>query len=494
MCLVLSSLLVAVLILAIPSEAAPPIPMRTQGRAFDQSGSPLPSGTPIRTFVDGVDYSNEPQVQDGVGSFLVLTEGNSKTNPNVSDTPDRLEGPNSGDLLIYAAGDFTTFTLVFMEVEPWLPDGNATRDLTLGSSASTPRPVKIHGLVTQPAQGGNQYVFLCNPTGSPISLADYYLERNTPGNYRGPHLNLTSTLGANSKVRVNLTTPSWIAANGDAVKLVYRNPGGSAPSAGGRDIVVDRVEFNATRRGALTWEPANTIMGDALAPGPGRILQRDPPCTDTNQPGDFTLANEPGLPADGPPTVTIVSPNPGEAIPVGSTVTFTWTLSDDVFITNYLHVWANLTLGNQTIPLVADETGVLSATWATPNAAFSNVILRVDVENPFGEHASASRNFSVTQQSPLAIVIAVLIVAVLVGLVLFAFWRARRRERIPPPLSPPPPVAPANVAGVQTPGIAGGLAAANRKTCPRCHMSVNAADVTCFFCGYKFPDLTKPPP
>ena len=493
-CLVLSGLLFVVLVLAIPIEAAPPIPMATRGHAFDQFGSPLPSGTPIRTFVDGVDYSDKPQVQDGVGSFVALTQGNSKTNPNVSDTPGVLEGPNSGDILIYAAGDFTTFTPVFAEVEPWSPDRNVTRDLTLGFSPSTPQPIKIHGLVLQPAQGGNQYVVLCNPTGSPVSLADYYLERNMPGRYRGPHLNLTSPLGADSKVRVNLTSPSWMDATGDALKLVFRNPGGAGGTAGGRDVVVDRVEFNATRNGTLTWEPANTIMDDARAPGPGRILQRDVLCTDTNTPADFTVANEPGLPTNGPPTVSIVSPASGETVPPGTTVTFTWTLSDDVFADGYLHVWANVTLGNQTIPLVVDGTGVTSATWIAPSAEVSGVEIRVDVEDPFGEHASATRTFSVTQQSPLVIVIAILIVAVLVGLLLFAFWRARKQERVPPPMSPPPPMAPAGPAGAPPPGIAGGLAAANRKVCPQCHMSVNAVDATCFFCGYKFPDDAKPPP
>jgi hypothetical protein len=493
-CLILFLLLWVVLVLTIPIEAPPPIAMRTQGQAFDQFGSPLPSGTPIRTFVDGVEYSDQAQVQDGIGSFVVLTSGNSKTNPNVSDTPDILEGPNSGDIVILAAGDFTASTPVFIEVEPWFPERNVTRDLTLGSGPSIPQPVKINGLVPQPAQGGNQFVVLCNPTASSVSLANYYLERNLPGSYRGPQLNLTTTLGAGSKVRVNLTSPSWMDGSGDALKLVFRNPGGASAAAGGRDLVVDRVEFNATRNGTLIWEPANTIMEDAPAPGPGRILQRDVSCTDTNTPADFAVADEPGLPANGPPTVSIVSPASGETVPPGTTVTFTWTLSDDVFVDEYLHVWANVTLGNQTIPLVVDGMGVTSATWLAPNAAVFDVVVRVDVEDPFEEHASATRTFDVTEQSILIIVVAVLIVAVLVGLLLFAFWRARKKERTPPPMSPPPPMAPAGSVGAPPTGIAEGLAAANRKTCPRCHKSVNAVDVTCFYCGYKFPNDTNPPP
>ncbi|MGI0148105.1 MAG: hypothetical protein ACREDF_01050, partial [Thermoplasmata archaeon] len=275
-CLVLVGLILAAMLIALPIEAPPPIPMRTEGRALDELGSPLPIGTPIRTFVDGVEYSNASSVQDGIGSFVVLTAGNSKTNPNISDTPTIQEGANLGDELIYAAGDFTSSTRVFVEVSPWVPGGTAMQDLTLGSIASTPQPLKIQGIVAQPAQGGHQYLFLCNPTGSAVSLVDYYLERDLPGSYHGTRLNLTDALGANMKVRVNLTSGSWMTADGDALKLVYRNPGGSGAPAAGRDLVVDRVEFNATKNGALTWEPANTAMGDVPAPGPGRILQRDP--------------------------------------------------------------------------------------------------------------------------------------------------------------------------------------------------------------------------
>ena len=322
-------------------------------------------GTPVRTFVDGVDYSidnpNPPQVRDGAGSFAVLTQGNSKTNPNVSDTPNIQEGPNVGDLVLYAAGDFTSPTSVFVQMEPWTFAGDVVTDLTLGSAASTPQPVKIQGLVTQPAAGGNQFLFLCNPTTSTVPLVDYYLERDAPGTYRGPRFDLTGSVPAATTIQVNLTSPSWLVVNGDALKLVYRNPGGANAPAQGQPIVVDRVEYNATRNGALGWEPANTTLGDAVAPGPGQILQRNS-CTDTNDPSDFTLAREPGLPStNGPPSVSILSPGAGQAVQGGTTVGFTWTLSDDVFAPKYLHVWANLTVGGQTIPL-AEGLNVTSAT------------------------------------------------------------------------------------------------------------------------------------
>src|SRR5207247_5489166 len=152
---------------------------------------------------------------------------------------------------------------------------------------------------------------------------DYYLERDAPGTYHGGSISLAGVLGASSKVRTNLTSPSWLSVDGDALKLVYKNPGGAAAPAGGRDVVVDRVEVNATSGGTLTWEPGNTIMGDAPAPGPGRILQRDAACTDPNDPADFSLATEPGVPAKGPPPgVAIIVPSPGQTREEATSATF----------------------------------------------------------------------------------------------------------------------------------------------------------------------------
>ena len=262
-------------------------------------------------------------------------------------------------------------------------------------------------------------------------------------------------------------------------------------AAGGGDIVVDRVEFNATRGGTLTWEPGNTIMGDASAPGPGRILQRTN-CQDTNQPQDFTLAVEPGLPANGAPTVAIVVPAPGQNVPAATAVTLTWTMSDDVFLSGYLHVWANVTIGNATIGLVSDRMGVTSTVWTPPDVDAANVVLRIEVEDPFGAHAQASTTFALSRQSPVVLIVAVLIAVVLLVFLIFGFRRTRKHEtgqRSPPPTPPTPP----STAPPVVPPIGAALSRAEKKTCPRCHTAVDAGDVTCFFCGYKFGEPNAPP-
>src|SRR3989475_5555661 len=174
--LLTAAIVAASLLLAIPVAAPPPIPMRVQGQAFDRAGTPLPIATPIRAFIDGVDYSNDPQVQDGVGTYAILTAGNSKDNANVSDTQTIQEGANLGDSVIYAAGDFTTTTEIFRETVPWSPGTVRMTDLHVGSNATSPQPLKIEGLVTQPARGGNQFVYLCNPTGGAVSLSAYDLQ------------------------------------------------------------------------------------------------------------------------------------------------------------------------------------------------------------------------------------------------------------------------------------------------------------------------------
>jgi len=123
----------------------------------------------------------------------------------------------------------------------------------------------------------------------------------------------------------------------------------------------------------------------------------------------------------------------------------------------------------------------------------SDVVVRVDVEDPFGAQASDTRTISLTRQSPLAIIVAVLI-AILLGLfLLFAFLRARKKPKVPAEPPPTPPPGPAILPPVGAAKVTPGLAP-DKKVCPRCHTHVNADDVTCFFCGYKFPEEAKPPP
>src|SRR5207245_10248487 len=114
-------------------------------------------------------------------------------------------------------------------------------------------------------------------------------------------------------------------------------------------------------------------------------------------------------PATARPTVTIPSPTNGQALPAAGAVTLTWTMSDDVFLASYLHVWVNVTIGNQTIPLLADAVGATSVPWMTPDVAATGVVIRVDVQDPRGPPSSDARTVSLTGQSSLPLIIGVVL-------------------------------------------------------------------------------------
>jgi len=170
-------------------------------------------------------------------------------------------------------------------------------------------------------------------------------------------------------------------------------------------------------------------------------------------------------------------------------------MSDDVFLSAYLHVWLNVTIGTQTTTLVVDAAGATSFPWTAPDVAADNVVLRVEVQDPFGAHATATRTFSLTRQSPLALVVAVLIAVVLVAFLIVGILRARKHEERPPQQMPPPMPPTAPIAPPVAPPLGRPLTTqSGKKICPQCHTAVNPSDVQCFFCGYKFPGENPPSP
>ncbi len=465
--------------------------MTTQGAAFDDAGNPLPAGTLVRTFLDGVDYSNDTTVSGSAGSFSVLTAGNLVLNATTPEPSPMKTGANRGEPVLYAAGPQTTQLAFFQEVTPWEPDLTVTQDLHLASAATTPGPLRIQGLVTLPAQGGPQYVYVCNPTVASISLSDYYLQRDAPGTFYGGNFTLSGTVAADGEARVNLTSPFHLIPTGDALKLVYRNPGGAGAPAGGADIVIDRVEYNATTNGTLDWQPANTILGDAPAPGPGQILERNPTCSAAPAPGAFRLGTEPGLPAVVPPTVIITAPAAGQNVPGGQVFTIRWTISDPVFVASYLKVWVNLTVGGTTTALLAGAEGVTSVDWNVPDTSLSNVVIRVTAVNPFGSEGNGTATFNIIPATPYSAYIAILVVIVIAVFILVGLYYARRQAR-PPPAEPPKPSPPSETQAVSPePPRAPAPTGPGTKACPACGTVVKEGDDSCFFCGHLF---VKPPP
>ncbi len=197
-----------------------------------------------------------------------------------------------------------------------------------------------------------------------------------------------------------------------------------------------------------------------------------------------------------PPIVSIGTPAEAQAFPAASTITFTWTMSDDLLESAQLPVWANLTMNNVTTALLVASVGATSVAWTAPDVAMNRAVFHVDVVNPAGLRGSAERTFRLTRESPpppppprspLVFIVATLIVVVPVVFLLVVFLLARRRRAEQPSRTAPPPPLPVPPVGSAS------ASASVTKVCPRCHTTVNAMDVSCFFCGYRFPDEGRPP-
>ena len=310
----------------LPTGRAPPlVPYEAWGLARNSSSSSIGLNQPIRTFIDGVDYSNFTSTYRADGSYQVQIAGNWYIGAT-SETPTLKEGGDPNDPVMFVHADMTTTGTVFQETAAWVTGGFQNLDLTEGLAGSQPALIKIQTVTTRPADTLSQYAYICNPTASVVDLSNYYFEKDVAGSFGGPRVALSGIVGAGQKIFGDFRSTSYLNSNGDALKLVFNTvPGGGAPNAGG-DIVVDRVEFNASSAGALTWEPGNTIMTDSPAPGLGQEIHRVTACTDTNQGSDFTAGTETGRPTA--PTVVVLSPDGGERWTGGTPHPITFNIAD----------------------------------------------------------------------------------------------------------------------------------------------------------------------
>lgn len=91
-----------------------PEPYELYGVAKQETGVVLPDGSPIRTFVDGAEFSNKTSVFSRPGNtdgyFDVDTFGNYMTNATDRGTPEVKEGANMGENIMYVWGDMSNNT------------------------------------------------------------------------------------------------------------------------------------------------------------------------------------------------------------------------------------------------------------------------------------------------------------------------------------------------------------------------------------------------
>lgn len=393
-----------------PANAGPPQPYNLYGRAFEADGiTPLPVGTQITTWIDGVPYGNVSAIFTASGDYDVDVFGNWVTDIVSPNTPEIKEGGDVGDLILVAAGDFATTAQVFTANKTWSPGDLVNENLQLAPLAVQPPLLKIARIVTRPADGLPQYMYVCNPTTDFINANQFYLQKDLSGRYDGPIHSLIGlgTVPPGGLAYVNFTATLTLTPTGDNLKLVWVNPG---PAFDGADVIVDRVEFNETGgTGTLFWEPGNTIASDAPAPDVGEETRRDGTCTDTNDSAaDFTIAAESGRPVGGlGPTVELVTPNGGEDWTGGTMHTIIWNMADSQDSALDYTIELDLNGGADGYPIFVDSgnlgTGAgRTFAWIVPRENSTTARIRVCVVNTFGFTScdASAANFIIDSAAP----------------------------------------------------------------------------------------------
>ncbi len=357
-----ASAIVAVMLLtgAIPMigivKAAIPVPHNLWGHPYDETSVQMPVGELITSWIDGVEYGrNDTFMAAAEVWFDVDTAGNWVTAPGDPNSPWVKEGGDLDEPVMYVWGDMTNLKTdpdgdtvlnsgVFVESELWNTTVVTLLDINLAIVQPTHFP-KISQIIPEPTDGHPDYVFIY--TEDPAFLMDgYYLQKND-GVLNGPVQTLTGISNTTAYFYANLTAID-LNGCGDELKLVWTNTG---PAFGGRDIVVDRVEWNATVGGCHFTEPDNTIATDATAPATGFAIHRTGTgiifADDTNDNAvDFVTDTPWPRPVIGAPVLAWDIPAGGEDWTGGMNHTIQITAYDDNALNSQLDFWINYSTNN----------------------------------------------------------------------------------------------------------------------------------------------------
>ncbi len=320
------------------AKAAIPVPHNTYGQAKDSNGVEFANGSFVSSWIDGVMYGwnwtfydgGNPDPANRSGRFDIDTAGNHITIPGDPDTPWVKEGGDQDvDDIMYAWGDMTEITLtlgsptsIFEQTTVWRTFVAEHVNLSIAPTQPPALP-KINNIVTQPSDGmATQYIYIYGPEGTPMD--EFYLEKNDGQLHNvATRMSLTGTISETLHFYVDLGATDYLDVDGDELKLVWENPGGPGTPFSGMDVVVDRVEFNATVGGTHYGEPDNTIMPDAVAPVFGNEIRRQPTAgSDTNDCSvDFLTDMVTGRPPNPPYPLTVETG--GQASGPGQTIDHT---------------------------------------------------------------------------------------------------------------------------------------------------------------------------
>lgn len=430
-----ASALVAVMLLtgAIPMigivKAAIPVPHNLWGHPYDETSVQMPVGELITSWIDGVEYGrNDTFMAMAEVWFDVDTAGNWVTAPGDPNTVWRKEGGDLNESIMYVWGDMTNIKTdpdgdtvlnsgVFVESELWNTTVVTLLDINLAIVQPTHFP-KISQIIPEPTDGYPDYVFIY--TEDPAFLMnDYYLQKND-GVLNGPVQTLTGISNTNGYFYANLTNAAMdLNGCGDELKLVWTNTG---PAFGGRDIVVDRVEWNATVGGCHFTEPDNTMATDATAPATGEAIHRTGIvfADDTNDNAlDFVTDTPWPRPIIGAPVLAWDVPAGGEDWTGGMDHIIQLTAYDDFALNSQLLFWINYSLldgiPGTWSPAITDQdpqpfagwgdsVTPMAFNWSVPCANTTVAMLNADAINPNGKKGWLnSTTFEIDCQAPTVI-------------------------------------------------------------------------------------------
>jgi hypothetical protein len=260
---VVASLLAPQIAFSDPSHdevMAPPPPLSVWGYAYF-NGAPLPDGSPLKAWVDGVNYISGLGWYGG-GLFMFNVVGD-----DYSSSTWVKEGAYAGDK-IYFSYEGTSPRLFAVETATWIGGGMLNLNLNFWTNGTVSPNLVVQGLSYEDNLGA-QWVEIYNPSANTVDLGGYFLQKDVAGstnNYNGATQALSGTLGATSVVTIS--TPAYIGTK-DEIKLVWKR--------GSENIPIDRVEY-----GNQSTVPDNTTMPDAQAPPVGWCIRRVPQGQDTD--------------------------------------------------------------------------------------------------------------------------------------------------------------------------------------------------------------------
>lgn len=287
-------------------------------------------GGNITAWIDGVCYGYNVTRTD-TAEFDLYVDGDWFGLPSEQAEKD---GGYDGDRIMYFL-DYDP-TDYYLSIADWTSFFNRSNyeqvDLFFDTETNTDsgigntylRGLKINEVVLDPADSGNQYVYIYDPGGEldETNLENYYYlqkDDNVAHTANGPIFDFSSypsavvRIGTTDSYYINLTG-GFTLSSADELKLVWDNPGTSADDiANNTDVIVDRVEwgnyvnyFDDSSVPMIRDYDNTTLVDCDGTPAVGQGYRRTTNGTDTdNCAVDFDVLPETGRPGDVPPPPTV---------------------------------------------------------------------------------------------------------------------------------------------------------------------------------------------